>query len=279
MGRNHRTRTIVCFLLILTVLSTTSLFADLGDFGDAVKEDQEEEPAEEEEDSDDTDDDELSESEAELMALLFDITIGLWMTHNLSAWYTPYPYSVDSFSTSYVGHNYNLLDYFDAARPDLKQNRMSFYLSGGAFPIDAEYGYTASFRMTSKILAAFGTDLEYRWWGDESGNLHFLRTGGLLPIVQTDFFSLDMAMAGAFFFDLFTFSGFTFGAVVTTYPFRPLSLELRGGGIFSSTVNLGEIGLKVGIHLNRFEFFLGYYGLLHTDLAIHAFDAGIGMHF
>ena len=99
--------------------------------------------------------------------------------------------------------------------------------------------------MTSKILAAFGTDFEYRWWGDDSGDLHFLRAGGLLPLVQTDIFSL----------------------------------ELRGGGIFTSSVNLGEIGFKVGIHLKRFEIFLGYYGLLQKELTLNALDLGIGLHY
>ena len=279
MAGNRRTQKIISIFLIFTVLPTASLFADLGDFGDAVKDDQEEEADEGKEESEDADDYELSDSESELLSALFDITIGVWMIHNLSAWYSPYPYSGNSSGTSFIGHNNKLFENFDAARPELKQYRMAFYLSGGGFFINADYGYTASFRMTSKILAAFGTDLEYRWWGDESGNLHFLRAGGLLPIVQTDIFSLDLAMAGAFFFDLFTFSGFTFGAVMTSYPFRPLSLELRGGGIFSSNVNFGEIGFKIGIHVNRFEFFLGYYGLLHTDQNIHTFDAGIGVHF
>ena len=138
MAGSRRTQIIICIFLIFTVLPTASLFADLGDFGDAVKDDQEEEADEDKEKSEDADDKELSESEAELLAALFDITIGLWLTHNLSAWYSPYPYGGESSGTSSIGHSSHLLDYSSSARPDLKQNRMSFYLSGGGYLINAD---------------------------------------------------------------------------------------------------------------------------------------------
>jgi hypothetical protein len=269
----------IIIILLLVLAPGISLYADLDDFGNAVKEDQEK-PAEEDEPEPERDEnDELSEAESEFWTNFYALTIGLWVMHNLSSWYAPYPYSGSTQGVKDTGHNYDLLEYTSDSRPQLKQNRMSVYISGGWFFQGTGTGHTASARVTGKFLAAFGIDLEYRWWGDGSGNLYFLRAGGLLPIIQSDIFSLDLAMAGAFYYDLFSLSGFSFGGIIKSYPVKPISLELRGGGIFSSAVNFAEVGFKLGFHINRLELFAGYYGLFHSDIAINAIDAGIGLHF
>lgn len=286
MGTNRRFGRFISTLFILTLLPVASIFADLDEFGNEVEEDQKQGPDERKRkkmqipdlsDNPYLDEEERAEAAGDMIVgglFLF----GGWLYHNGSAWYPPYPYSTAVGLPAYVGHHYSSDD--PPEDPDEKRKwRLSFHGAGGVFWEDGNRGVNAVFRASSVLVGILAPELEYRWWRDDYGTLHSLRVGGLVHIIQTDPISISVSVAGAFYFDAIRMDGLAVGGEFRFFPGKPVSLEFRGGVIISPEVTFGEISGKIGFHINRFELFAGYYGLLYRNRALHTIEAGVGIHF
>jgi len=260
-------RVTVLLFVLLTLAPAPSLFADLGDFAESVEEEKNESDTDKSESYDDDDDE---EEEGGFIDFLFSITALVWLYHNSSVWYTEYPYEYGSERPALIG--------YDWENPG-KQSRLVVSSAGGAFWEGTDMGWTGSARINGKFGALIGPDLEYRIWSDNSGQLQYLRAGLAVPIVQNDWFSWDLNIGGGFFFDLLRLNAAALGSRVTVYPFRPISLEIRGGAILAENVEIGELGAKIGVHLDRFEVLTGYYGLYQGESIIHTLEIGGAVHF
>ena len=269
----------LCLFSILVILVCPPLFADLDDFGREVDEEQEEGP----DDRDppnikDDPDTEVDEGYGGIVgALIYPFV--LWLAFNISTYYPPFPYAVSDFDSEsepyFAGSSIDMIVPYSS----LKRMRGNFRASGGFFYEGGDRGATVAASASGIVFGILWPEFEYRWWGDSSGNLHFFRLGGIIPVVQSDPFTLGVPMAAAFYVDTFNLIGFAVGGVILSYPVRPLSLEVRGGAIIAPELILWEIGGRISVYVHRFEIFTGYYGLIHEGRVINTIDFGLGINF
>jgi len=274
MDHAARLRRILLIALAVLLVPVGPLFADLGDFADAVEESRDAEGNTDDGKSDDWDDDD-GDSDG-FFDFLMTFTFLIWYYHNGSTFYAAYPYEAPG-RPAVLAHDPLLVA--SESPPDRKRSRGAAFASGGLFFETPDRGSTASLRLSGMLGGVFEPEVEYRWWADSSGQLHLLKAGGRIPLFQTDYLSMDMALGAAFFFDLLEVGGLSVGGGARIYPFRPVSLEIRGGAIVGESVEIGELAVKLGWHMNRLEFFTAYHGLDPGSDAVHAVDAGIGIHF
>ena len=272
--RNRKTGRLFFAVLILFALFPSSLlYADLGDFSRSVNEGrQENEPEEkkkkEREFHEDHEDDESRNPFFFLAALL-------WYYHNRSSCYAEYPYENGSDRPAAIAHDERLL--LGKTAPDRKQSRWILSSSGGMFFEGTDIGGTANFRLNGIVGGVVGPEFEYRLWKDESSILHMYRAGGVLPLIQSDYFSLSLDLSGVFFRDALSLNAVALGGSVVSYPFRPISLEIRGGAVLSESAAFSELGIRLGAHMNRFEVYAGYYGLFYDDTGLENQTKGLNV--
>lgn len=278
MGRISFLQRFIGLLFLTAIFASPSLYADLDEFGREIEEEQEKGP----DDRDSTKKDDPETKTNEGYGSLFEgilYLLVIWTEFNLTTYYPPFPYAESDFSTEpepYFAANALI----DGSSPrHFERMRGTIRTSGGVFLEGGDQGATAAISASGMIFGLLGPDFEYRWWGDASGNLHFFRLGAVLPLMQTDPITIGIPMAAAFYVGAFDLVGFAIGGVFQSYPIRPLSFEIRGGAIIAPELILGEIGGSISVYANRFEFFTGYYGLIHGGRVIHTFDFGIGINF
>lgn len=262
-------RLTVLLLVLFLIVPSQGVFADLGDFAESVQEEKND-PDKDQNESNDDEDEDSDEEEGGFIDFLFSITALLWFYHNSSVWYTEYPYEYGSERPALIGYGW------ENAK---KQSRLVISSTGGAFWEGTDMGWSGSARVNGKFGALIGPDFEYRIWSDQSGYLQYLRAGLAVPVVQNDWFSWDLNVGGGFYFDLLRLNAAALGSRVTAYPFRPISLEIRGGALLAENVEIGELGAKIGVHLNRFEVLTGYYGQFQGKDIIHTLEIGGAVHF
>ena len=90
---------------------------------------------------------------------------------------------------------------------------------------------------------------------------------------------MDFGLGGGFFLGVLNHGGLVLNCRLSSYPVKPVSLELRGGIIVSENTFLGRLSGKTGFHLEKWEFSVGYDGVFSASRSLHAVEAGIGLHF
>lgn len=271
---------IFLFLIIFFSSITTPLFSDdLGDFKDSVE--QEEEENRENEDTgesvEDTDDE--TDDDNPFLRFLWEFTFFLWFIHNDSVYYTPYPYEYEGWieGDNFVGHDLKSAAIISAN---------AYYRKNYNFALHSMATVNESFntiggmaRLSGKFFNHFGPELEYRAFWDGDDDFHIVTAGANLSLFQFDYLSLDFYLEGAFFMGLLERQGITLGAKILTYPFKPVSLEIRSGGMFFQYITFAEVDVKLGFHIGRGEIFADFYTLQSANSSFYAFGVGAGVHF
>ena len=281
MGPGSLLRKIPALVCILTLIACPGLFADLDDFGREVEKEKEKEPEDDAEDERpvfDSGDYPDSETDVGLGAIFYIFyPIFFWAAHNISTWYPPYPYAVSGYTIEYLprstGNTFGESEPYDAR----KRMKASFRVSGGFFYEGGDRGTTVAASASGRIFGILWPEFQYRWRGDDSGYLHSVRLGGVIPIVQTDPITIGVPMAAAVYRGSFKLTGFAVGVIVRSFPVRPISLEFRAGSVIDGNLTLWEAGARLSVYLNRVEFYTGYNGLYLFSRAIHSVDFGIGI--
>lgn len=275
---------ILPLIFLLSALSLPySLHADdLKDFKDKVEQEEEQNRQKDSQDSEDTDDQNQEDDSREshhFLEFLWQFTFMLWYIHNETAYYAPYPYEKEALfeGMNFIGHDMGSTEEVASAEPYRKNYNFGFY---GLASIDEDFNTIGGmFRISGKAFNHLGPELDYRLLWDGSDFLHILGAGGNISFFQFDYLSLDFYVAGAFFMGLMERQGVKFGAKLTSYPFRPLSLEVRSGVIFFESIKFAEVEAKLGFHLGRSEIFGDFYTLQSHTVSIYAFGIGVGVHF
>ncbi|MDA3810368.1 MAG: hypothetical protein PF518_08575 [Spirochaetaceae bacterium] len=90
--------------------------------------------------------------------------------------------------------------------------------------------------------------------------------------------SMDFYIKGAFFIGLLNRKGISLGAKMISYPFKPISLEIRSGGLFFQSITFAEVEIKLGVQVKSFEIFGDFYTLQSEMARIYSFGIGEGYH-
>lgn len=265
----------IIIIALLFSLITSLVAGDLGDFKEDVEQEEEENSQTQE-----TEDYENDESESSpFLDFLWEFTFFLWFAHNDMVYYSPYPYEMESLENgeNFIGHDHRSKVEISDDRTPEKNFNFAFY--GGATmneDLDTSGGLL---RLTGKFFNHLGPELDYRILYDGEEVLHNLSTGLNISFLQYDYLSLDFYVKAIFFFGLMERQGISLGAKLTSYPFKPISLELRSGGIFYESINFAELEAKLGIHIKQWEIFGDFYTLQSLKSRLYSIGIGAGVHF
>ena len=269
------------FLMIsLAILFSFSvpLFADdLQDFKNDVLEEEEENSENNAPTVDENDDDESEDSP--FLRFLWEITFLMWFIHNETVYYTPYPYEFTGMTrgNNFIGHDRRSEEEIKADTHQLKNSHFALY---GAATINEEFNiFGGLLRFTGKFVNHMGPEIDYRILIDGKNLLHNLSAGLNISFFQFDFMTLDFYLEGAFFMGLMNRQGLALGAKITSYPFKPISLEVRSGGMFFKSITFAEIDVKLGFHINSMEIFGNFYTLQSENSQLYSIGIGAGVHF
>lgn len=263
-------------IALLISLSVTVFAGDLDNFKDDVEQ-------EEENNSQIQDESEVSEEDdyesSPFVKFLWQITFLLWFSHNDMVYYTDYPYELKGMQAGdhFIGHDRRSPIERQQERTPEKNYNFTFY--GGA-TFDEDFNtYGGLLRFTGKFFNHLGPEMDYRVLYDGEDVLHNLSAGLNISFIQYDSLSLDFYVKAAFFMGLLERQGISLGAKLTTYPFKPLSLEIRSGGIFYKSITFAEIEAKLGFHIKQMEIFGNFYTLQSKKSRLYSIGVGAGVHF
>ncbi|MBB6478585.1 hypothetical protein [Spirochaeta isovalerica] len=268
---------LIIFAYSLLLATPLALYSDdLEDFKNKVEQ-EEEKNNENSEDRDNSGN--SKEKEHPFLRFLWDITFYLWFIHNDSVYYAPYPYELSSYreGTSFIAIDNGTEEEVKALNKTRKNYHFAIY-GGGTFN-EAFSTFGAMTRITGKFVNHMGPEIEYRFMADDSGYLHFLTTGINLAFFQTDYLAMDFYLEGAFFMGILQRTGISLGSAIYTYPVKPLSFEIRGGAVLFPSITFGELNIKAGLHMDRYEIFADFHTLQSQTSALYSFGFGVGVHF
>lgn len=267
-------------ILILIVSISTPFFADsLGDFKSNV-EDEEQENSQSADPGYESDDNyEDTEESNGFMDFLWQISFLIWYAHNETVFYTPFPYETSGLmkGDNFIGHDMRNDDEINYSQD--KNKNYNFSLYGGGTIDEALKTYGGLLRFTGKFFNHLGPEIDYRLLYDGKDVLHNLSTGINLSFFQFDYISLDFYGKAMFFMGSLERQGISLGAKMTSYPFKPVSLEIRSGGIFLESITFAEFEVKLGIHNGPVEFFGDFYTLQSERSQLYSIGFGAGYHF
>ena len=279
MKRAFTVRRILAFLLVAAVFGIGPAHADLQAFGDSVEEEQEKGPDDRKSRSPtipEHPDEEVEDEDARALSAFFQF-LEVWIIHNASRCYPEYPYSDVANAPDAVGSE-DEWDIGDGKDLTLQSNRFTLQTFTGLSVEGDDLGWTTGFRFYG-LMGVLGPDLEYRRWTDRSGSIDYLQIGWIIPLFQTNPATLELTVGGAAYYDLIRVNGLTLFGTLRSYPFFPISLELRGGGVYAPELIFGVCGGRIGVHIHRFEIGADYYGLFHKDHVIHSVSVEAAVHF
>lgn len=262
--------------IALLLSLTTPLYADsLEDFKENVEKEEEENSQKDKTQSNDEDDSETSS----FMNFFWEFSVLIWFIHNETVFYTPYPYEAEGLKKgdNFIGHDRRDREnrYYD--REMTKNYNFSLYAGGSFNETIDEFG--SLFRFNGKFFNHLGPEIDYRLIYNGDDVFHNLSAGLNLSFFQFDYLSLDFYIKGAFFMGLLQRQGVSLGAKFTSYPFKPLSLEIRSGGVFFDSITFAELEVKLGIHIDAFEIFGDFYTLQSQKSQLYSLGIGAGVHF
>lgn len=281
-------------LVCMAVWSALPVYADLNTFKEDVEKEESRNRSSEENEQAGNEQEEGEENGGNLIVrFLLEITIFAWAIHNNGVYYSAYPYAPPvSFSSGLAeGRPRNFINYdfsnvqieSGEERPRVSYRsrgakRYWFELSSGALMTEeGEYGAVAS--LQGRFTPFFGPDVDYRLIYDGSDELHITTAGLDFSVVQNDFFTWTAYGKGAFFDGVLDRDGWAFGSWFRMYPFRPVSLHLRTGGMFFPDITFGQVEAKMNIHLGRLLLFGGVNLLESEETRRLMTEAGAALHF
>ncbi len=299
MNTSMKRSVAACVLLLCTGLwFVLPVYADLNTFKEDVEQEESNNRNSERKGQADNGQMENQENDEEnggnfFARFLLEITIFAWAIHNNGVYYSAYPYAPPvSFSSGLVeGRPRNFINYDFAnvqiesgeERPQVSYRKWGakrywFELSSGALMTEeGEFGTVAS--LQGRFTPFFGPDIDYRLIFDGSDELHITTAGLDFSIVQNDFFTWTAYGKGAFFDGVLNRDGWAFGSWFRMYPFRPVSLHLRTGGMFFPDITFGQVEAKMNIHLGRLLLFGGINLLESEETRRLMTEAGATVHF
>ncbi len=286
-------RGILSLVLVLSLglASAAPLFADLDDFKKDVES---EENRSRQEGSSSSEEGNSSGGGGgnPIARFLLEITVIAWAVHNSGVYYSPYPFSEPmSYSSGLIVRPRSFINY-DFTGMEVKagggkaevrpggrpHKKYWFEVSSGALMTeDGDYGAMAS--LQGRFTPFFGPDIDYRLIFDGSDELHITTAGLDFSIMQNDFLTWTVYGKGAFFNGVMERSGGAFGSWIRTYPFKPVSLHLRAGGIVFPEITFGQVEAKLNLHLGKLIIFAGINLLESEESRLLMTEAGGSVHF
>ncbi len=284
------TRSRVTALLIIILFTGLSThLPGLDEFRDAVEEERSE--AEDDDESDEeSDNDEESDDGDSLGAVLVQLTVGLWHDHNRRVTYGSYPYDPAGPGPAVVERNfiYNIprspLGSGDGN--DLREREKGYWFEisaaglGSGFPApptELNYGGYAS--LQGRIVPHIGPDLDTRVIVDGKDQLWISGAGVDISIAQHDYFGLSMYGKAAFMRGVLDLNGAAAGLQLRSYPFAPLSVQLRGGAQQYDGVFFWHGEGRLNVHFGRFALFAGGMLLQSQNARLHTVETGLSITF
>ncbi len=267
-------------LLILIFNITTPLWSDLGGFKEDVEREEEENSKKENIENIEEDEEEnIEEDEDSFFSLLWDMTFLLWLYHNDSSYYSRYPYEIEGMENGANFINHDNRSEKEKGIYTKKFKEFFFTIYGSPTINETADTFGGQLRFTGKVINHFGPELEYRLLWNEGDFLHNLSGGMNLSIFQFDPLALDFYIKAVFFMGIMERIGVSLGGRIMSYPFRPVSLEFRGGVVIFPSITFAEIGAKLGFHIDAVELFGDFYMLRSEQSQLYSIGLGIGYHF
>ena len=267
------------FSILLLLSFITPLWSDdLGEFKENVEKEEEENSQKEETNKSD-DSEKENEADSPFLRFLWEITFLLWFIHNETVYYTAYPYesSAMNMGDNFIGHDLRSEEELYADKLTTKDYNFAFY--GGGSINEGLNTFGGMFRLTGKFVNHFGPEIDYRILWNGQNLLHNLSGGLNLSFFQFNYLSLDFYFKAAFFMGLLERQGVSLGAKLTSYPIKPLSLEIRSGAMIFQSITFVEFEIKLGFHAGPVEIFGDFYTLQSTQSQLYSFGVGAGYHF
>jgi len=196
----------------------------------------------------------------------------VWRFHNSTVYYTSYPYSENR--EKHIKHikkadikeeTIKTIDdegseSIETVEPpvDMFANKFYYYTvtTGGQWAQGDGSGFLIEVR--GKFWQFLGPLFIARALWDGTDNLQYYSGCLNLSIFQARNMSLDLYGGGSFMRGILDRSGGAYGAIITSFPGKPMSVYLRMGGISYEKINFFDCELRIGVHINRVKLFAGY---------------------
>lgn len=206
----------------------------------------------------------------------------LWLEANLDLEYAPYPYSHKE--NNFICNDTKEQSFYGGC---FDGRGTIWYLTleaGGQYAFDE--GNAGFARLSGKILRFFGPEFEFKRLVDENKDkLDYYAFGINIPIFQFSGFSPDIYVQAAYMRGVLDRNGISYGVIINSYPFNPVSLMFRFGvqsyrnikGEEYGSMDLYDYEGRLGIVFYRLELFGGYRRLSSDFVKIHGPIFGLKM--
>jgi|GEM_PF-1392610 len=224
------------------------------------------------------------------MEMALEITFAIWAAHNMLVYYEEYPYfsKNKNFINYYKPHSSMLKNDAEDQRDmhmvaaddadtssqqkedkdDFNPFKNKFYYysiaAGGQWANDEGSGFQVEFR--GKFIQHFGPEFSARSLWDGEDDIQFYSGGLNLSLFQNSYLSADFYITGAFMRGVIERDGVGFGAIITSFPFKPVTLFVKIGGIDFGKTEFLEFEGRIGFMIGRVELFAGYQMIHHPDI-------------
>ncbi len=247
----------IIFILIATIsicFIDQNLQSKLKDFKEGIKKEEKERREKEKYKSNsDSEDDEDDDKSCSGMGVALGTCLDFFMKYNITIHYTDYPYDKKDSENHFIKDSSES----ETVSDDDKEKSYYFsFLAAGYWSRNTGFGLITGFR--GKFWKVIGPEIETRdiWEGND--HLGYYGLGINLSLVQHDFFIFDLYVQAALMRGILNRTGGTYGAIFISYPVKPLSLTLKIGGVHFKYVDMMNLEFRMGIHVDRVEFFAGY---------------------
>ena len=242
----------ILLLLLLSFALPAMAHADLDDFREEVEEAEKEKPPEESRTEDEEDDEE--EGESLLGRFLWELFGAIWLVNNTTTTYGSHPYSADGYIRwARVEEGYGA-----DGEVYIPTGRRSHWLYSEIQALALEgLGQGTWFTLKGHAYRFFGPYFEGWVLGDGEDLFGGLRLGLTFSLFQSDPLSLSLYGQGNMWFGVLARSGGALGVELRSYPFKPLSLQLRGGLQLFERFSVGEVESRAGLLFGRWEAYAG----------------------
>jgi hypothetical protein len=190
----------------------------------------------------------------------------LWVINNLSVVYRDHPYAAGA--PHFVDFQEN------AGTNDAVEGRPGYYRFSAGFRWAGDEGAGVEASLRGRVWKFFGP--EFCLWSLWDGR-DFLLHGGLglnLAVFQADPLSCDLYCQYSFFEGILRRKGVAAGAVFTSYPVKPLVVELKLGARVYGKIAFVDVDLSAGVMIGRHELYASF-NLLDSGRA-RITGAGVG---
>ncbi len=221
---------------------------------------------------------------------IFNMTVMLWAYHNLSVYYSSYPYADTKIAhfiyylprpkkTESPGDDFKLTITVDEKKNDGKPEEPvpatpppgfdhTWYITadfGGQWARDEGSG--GFIGLSARVFRLLSFECEAKRIMDGEDYLDYYAAGISVPLFQANNFSPDFYFQYAAMNGVVQLSGFAFGFIINSYPVKPLHLMMRIGKHlytkketeeFYREIEFIDVEGRIGVLIGRCELFAGY---------------------